>query len=198
MKYVHPLIQQALLYTASEVALDAKRPCRTNCVALEANHISSISHTSIPSERSCTGCIALCCWPISSQPSPAMSNLEAFDMLYGETSSTPTSLKKSKKKAMVGSKPKKRNPRKLDGDAVESRGPPLTTLTTPSLDKKGLMQVALRQSMTGGSFIDTKFFAFSRRRSAGVVDEPLPVYASSALLRTASKYFDGCACACRC
>ncbi|KAI0088862.1 hypothetical protein BDY19DRAFT_946409 [Irpex rosettiformis] len=60
-----------------------------------------------------------------------------------------------------------------------------------SNDKKTLLQEVLRLSLTDGSFIDTKFYAFSRRRSTGVVDEPLPVYANSGMLRANSKYFDG-------
>ncbi|KAI0341441.1 hypothetical protein BDW22DRAFT_1358995 [Trametopsis cervina] len=78
--------------------------------------------------------------------------------------------------------------------ANKSHVPPgqqLTTFTTPSLDAKGRMQIALRLSLTGGTFLDTKFYAFSRRRSTGVVGEPLPVYANSDILRASSKYFDG-------
>lgn len=93
---------------------------------------------------------------------------------------------KNKKKAREGAS---------SANAVDSRTPhrqSLTTFTTPLLDKKGLLQVALRKAVTGGSFIDTKFYAFSRRRSTGVVDDPLPVYANSEILRAASTYFDGC------
>jgi hypothetical protein len=61
-----------------------------------------------------------------------------------------------------------------------------------STDKKEIMQAVLKMSLTGGSFLDTKFYAFSRKRSTGIVDEPRPVYANSALLRASSKYFDGC------
>ena len=67
----------------------------------------------------------------------------------------------------------------------------LTTFSTPLLDKNGLVKVALRESMTGGSFINTKFYAFSRRRTTGIVDSPLPIYASSELLKAESQYFRG-------
>ncbi len=67
---------------------------------------------------------------------------------------------------------------------------------TASSDTKVLIQEVLRLSLTDGSFIDTKFYAFSRRRSTGVVDEPLPVYANSEMLRASSRYFDGCQYSC--
>lgn len=70
----------------------------------------------------------------------------------------------------------------------------LTMSSTPSLNKNGLVKVALRESMTSGSFIDTKFYAFSRRRRNGIVDSPLPIFANSELLRIGSKYFGDCMC----
>ncbi len=62
----------------------------------------------------------------------------------------------------------------------------------PNADNKLVTQAAVRQSLTGGTFIDTKFYAFSRKRSSGVVDTPRAVFANSAILRATSKYFDGC------
>lgn len=67
-----------------------------------------------------------------------------------------------------------------------------TTVLSSSLDKKDLIQVMLRETLTSGSFIDTKFFAFSKRRAGGGVDDPLPIYANSRLLTSSSRYFDGC------
>ncbi|KAI0684904.1 hypothetical protein BC835DRAFT_1387101 [Cytidiella melzeri] len=92
-----------------------------------------------------------------------------------------------------GKKPKGDiRPSSADADSQKMlTGDLLTSFNTPFLDKQGLIQVALRQSLTSGSFIDTKFYAFSRRRSTGVVDEPLAVYANSAMLRAGSKYFEG-------
>ncbi|KAI0681974.1 hypothetical protein BC835DRAFT_1402058 [Cytidiella melzeri] len=66
-----------------------------------------------------------------------------------------------------------------------------TSFTISSLDKQGLMQAALRQSLTSGSFVNTKFYAFSRRQSTGVVNEPLAIYANSAMLTAGSTYFAG-------
>ncbi|KAJ3558090.1 hypothetical protein NM688_g1119 [Phlebia brevispora] len=65
----------------------------------------------------------------------------------------------------------------------------LTSLA-PTTDRKLVSQAAMRESLTGGTFVDTKFYAFSRK-SSGVVDKPMAVYANSALLRHASKYFEG-------
>ena len=64
-------------------------------------------------------------------------------------------------------------------------GPPgyLETLITQS---------TLKLSLTTGAFIDTKLYAYSRRRRDGVVDQPKPLYANSAMLKLSSKYFKGC------
>ena len=61
-----------------------------------------------------------------------------------------------------------------------------------SADRKHITQAAVKQSLLGGEFIDTKFYAFSRRSVAGVVDTPKPVFANSAVLKVSSKYFEGC------
>lgn len=66
------------------------------------------------------------------------------------------------------------------------------TSGAPPTDKKLITQAAVKVSLTGGAFIDTKFYAYSRKRSSGVVDTPQAVYASSAILKATSKYFDGC------
>ncbi|KAI0681975.1 hypothetical protein BC835DRAFT_1300973 [Cytidiella melzeri] len=52
------------------------------------------------------------------------------------------------------------------------------------------MQVALQQSLEAGCFVDAKFYVFSRRRSTGFVDQALPVYANSAILRASATYFE--------
>lgn len=61
-----------------------------------------------------------------------------------------------------------------------------------SLSKPQLMRVALKHSLSAGFFVDTKIYAFSRRRLDGTVDKPSPIYANSALLRANSSYFDSC------
>ncbi|TFK54297.1 hypothetical protein OE88DRAFT_1806055 [Heliocybe sulcata] len=48
---------------------------------------------------------------------------------------------------------------------------------------------SLSRSITSGSFMDTRFFAYSRRQRSGRVDWPRPVYASSTLLKENSPYF---------
>ncbi|KAI0088866.1 hypothetical protein BDY19DRAFT_906358 [Irpex rosettiformis] len=61
-----------------------------------------------------------------------------------------------------------------------------------TMSKLQIVQVALKHSLAIGSFVDTKLYAFSRRRDGtGIVDRPLPVYANSAMLRVHSSYFDG-------
>ncbi|THH31013.1 hypothetical protein EUX98_g3192 [Antrodiella citrinella] len=45
-------------------------------------------------------------------------------------------------------------------------------------------------SLTGGTFIDTKFFVFSRRQASGEVGNPLALFANSSLLRAASPHFN--------
>ena len=55
------------------------------------------------------------------------------------------------------------------------------------------LQVALERSLETGTFIDTKIYAFSRRRDGLLVDKPLPIFANSELLQARSVYFDNCA-----
>ena len=69
---------------------------------------------------------------------------------------------------------------------------PLTPEEVDSLTNVQLLQVALKQSLLFGPFIDTKFYAFSSRQRSGVVDKPLPLYASGAILRAHSTHFEGC------
>jgi hypothetical protein len=48
----------------------------------------------------------------------------------------------------------------------------------------------LRRSLSGYDHIDTKFCLFSRRSSSGAASSPLPVYASSYLLKGHASYLD--------
>ena len=43
---------------------------------------------------------------------------------------------------------------------------------------------ALDESITSGTFIDTKFYVFSRRGASGRVDSPRPLYCNSHVLST--------------
>ena len=59
-----------------------------------------------------------------------------------------------------------------------------------SLSRDQVQRTALLSSVTGASFEDVKFFAFSRRTRAGAVDSPRALFANSALVRKASSHFD--------
>ncbi|EMD33598.1 hypothetical protein CERSUDRAFT_98161 [Gelatoporia subvermispora B] len=56
-------------------------------------------------------------------------------------------------------------------------------------NKTQVIQAAHNHLITGGIFVDTKVYCFSRRWSSGRVDKPLPLYANSIALRHASQYF---------
>ena len=43
---------------------------------------------------------------------------------------------------------------------------------------------ALTESITSGTFIDTKLYVFSRRDASGRVDSPRPLYCNSRVLKT--------------
>ncbi len=49
-------------------------------------------------------------------------------------------------------------------------------------DTKTAAATLLISAMQGGDIIDTKLFAFSRRRRGGGADCPLPIYTNSPLL----------------
>jgi hypothetical protein len=58
---------------------------------------------------------------------------------------------------------------------------------------EAVMQLACKLSLDGGTFIDSKFYAFSRRSEAGTIYAPKPVYANSWMLRAkVPDYFDNC------
>ncbi|EPQ57565.1 hypothetical protein GLOTRDRAFT_137867 [Gloeophyllum trabeum ATCC 11539] len=58
----------------------------------------------------------------------------------------------------------------------------------------GSLRTTLNQTLvttlSGGSFNDTKFLVFSRRRQSGRVDAPLALFANSAILKTNCAYFE--------
>ena len=49
----------------------------------------------------------------------------------------------------------------------------------------------LEESITSGTFIDTKFYVFSRRDASGRVGSPRPLYCNSSVLDTVP-YFSTC------
>ena len=59
-----------------------------------------------------------------------------------------------------------------------------------SATRTQVQRMAMLSSMSGYSFEDVKFYAFSRRTHSGSVDTPLPVFANSVLIRKASSHFD--------
>ena len=60
----------------------------------------------------------------------------------------------------------------------------------PSLGSSAALRRALTESVTSGSFIDTKFYVFSRRRLLEAkVDRPLALYGNSSVLKDRSDYF---------
>ncbi|EED83025.1 predicted protein [Postia placenta Mad-698-R] len=58
-----------------------------------------------------------------------------------------------------------------------------------SATKEQILRSALNVAVTGGSFIDTRIFCFSRRTHDGIVDRVRPVYANSDTLKIASGFF---------
>lgn len=64
-------------------------------------------------------------------------------------------------------------------------------MDSAAINRNHVTRVAVKQSMTEGIFIDTKLYAFSRRKTSGIVDRPKALYANSAILKTSSAYFAG-------
>ncbi|CAL1708891.1 unnamed protein product [Somion occarium] len=52
------------------------------------------------------------------------------------------------------------------------------------------LHTAYERALTGGVFIDTVFYVYSRKKSSGGVYAPRPIFASSAMLKPASSYFN--------
>lgn len=77
--------------------------------------------------------------------------------------------------------------RKVKRKAKRSAHPTVHHATT----REQVSQLAMLASITSGTFEDVKFYTFSRRTRAGNVDRPLPLYGNSALIRKASRHFDG-------
>lgn len=69
---------------------------------------------------------------------------------------------------------------------------PMATPAPPEIPlatRETLFQAALLASAGGTPFEDVKFFAFSRRRKGGIIDQPLPLLANSTCIRKASSHF---------
>ena len=52
------------------------------------------------------------------------------------------------------------------------------------MDPPRFLLEALEESITSGTFIDTKFYVFSRRDSSGRIGSPRPLYCNSRVLNT--------------
>ena len=54
-----------------------------------------------------------------------------------------------------------------------------------------LIKLVCKLSLKSGNFIDTKFYAYSKRNAAGKVYKPMAIYANSYILRVKSpNYFE--------
>jgi hypothetical protein len=62
-----------------------------------------------------------------------------------------------------------------------------------SKDSVDLMKILVKQALVSGDYLDTKFYAYSRRKSSGTVYAPKAVYANSYVLRAkVPEYFEPC------
>ena len=59
------------------------------------------------------------------------------------------------------------------------------------MDPPGFLLDALSDSITSGTFVDTKFYVFSRREASGCVGSPRALYCNSRVLNTVP-YFSSC------
>lgn len=81
------------------------------------------------------------------------------------------------------------------GSSVTSSSSVTVAPQTPAIlarTRQQTIHAALNLSLSGGIFIDTRFYLFSRRSSSGTASTPLSVYASSMALMDASLEFQTC------
>lgn len=71
-----------------------------------------------------------------------------------------------------------------------SLGDPSDMVLPTSSSLQDILQMALKFSLTGGDFIDTKFYLYSRRTASGIVKAPRAVYANSLSLKKVSAHFE--------
>lgn len=89
----------------------------------------------------------------------------------------------------------KKGGKKRRGETLaSSTGPVLDQPPIPAdvvKDPEELMRVAFKRAMISGNFLDTKFYAYSRRKSSGTVYAPKAVHANSYILRAKEpQYFE--------
>ena len=81
------------------------------------------------------------------------------------------------------------------GALLETPSPQLLASIMSPADKKMGAAMMMIAAMHTGVVIDTKIFAFSRRRSVGGVDNPMAIYANSSLLMAGAPHFITSECA---
>ncbi|EKM56965.1 uncharacterized protein PHACADRAFT_254389 [Phanerochaete carnosa HHB-10118-sp] len=78
--------------------------------------------------------------------------------------------------------------------SIPSSGPVLDQPPIPADVAKNpeeLMKLAFKRAMISGNFLDTKFYAYSRRKPSGVVYAPIAIHANSYILRAKEpQYFE--------
>ena len=103
----------------------------------------------------------------------------------------------------MSSEPSTGKTRSKKGKGTRKVAPPAAPFAAPPIPadvvKKpvALLKLACKLSMSNGSFIDTKFYAYTRRTASGGVCAPRAVFANSFVLRAkAPQYFGPCKLTC--
>ncbi|EKM56940.1 uncharacterized protein PHACADRAFT_183507 [Phanerochaete carnosa HHB-10118-sp] len=79
---------------------------------------------------------------------------------------------------------------KRGSSAKASTEPPVLFIPADvEQDPVALMQLASKLSLDSGNFVDTKFYAFSRRKASGTIYAPKAIYANSWILRAKSPQY---------
>lgn len=102
---------------------------------------------------------------------------------------------KSSKRALAQKNGRKKPGLKRPGE-LDTSGQLLNIfgISLPSnASRQEVFQAALKLSVTGGDFIDTRVYLFSRRTASGIVKRPRPVFVNSTVLRAMSPDLDTCA-----
>ncbi|KAI0958428.1 hypothetical protein AcV7_004254 [Taiwanofungus camphoratus] len=99
---------------------------------------------------------------------------------------------KSSKRALAQKNGRKKPGLKRPGE-LDTSGQLFNTfgISLPSnASRQEVFQAALKLSVTGGDFIDTRVYLFSRRTASGIVKRPRPVFVNSTVLRAMSPDLD--------
>ena len=94
---------------------------------------------------------------------------------------------KKKGKGLNGKNGLRNKPARTTGPVLDQPPIPADVVKDP----EGLMRLAFQRAMISGNFLDTKFYAYSRRKSSGTVHAPRAVHANSYILRAKEpQYFE--------